>query len=134
MLAGGGAVDVESPDPREMFSTHPEYVDALLHDPLVYRGPVSRQTVEALAATWPEVAAAVAEGRPAVPTLFVHGEDDPMVPVEHSRAIVAQLPRATLRAFPGDLHDVLNEHDRDEVHEVVAEFVRTQVEQAAVRT
>jgi len=133
LMQAGGAVDVESPDPREMFSTHPDYVDALQHDPLVYRGPVSARTMEAVVATWPEVAAAVAEGRPSMPVLFLHGENDPMVPVEHSRAIVAQLPRATLRTFPGDLHDVLNEHDRDAVHDVVAEFVATQVGQAAVR-
>jgi acylglycerol lipase len=129
----GGGEDVESPDPSEMFSTHPEYVDALRHDPLVYRGPLPRQTVEALIGTWPEVAAAVAEGRPSMPTLFLHGESDPMVPVDDSRAIVAQLPRATLHTFPGDLHDILNEHDREAVHEVVAEFVRAQVGRAAVR-
>jgi hypothetical protein len=57
-----------------------------------------------------------------------------MVPVEDSRALVAQLSRATLRTFPGDLHDVLNEHDRDAVHDVVAEFVLAQARPAAVRT
>ncbi|SFL24254.1 alpha/beta fold hydrolase [Geodermatophilus ruber] len=129
-----GAEEIESPDPRQMFSTHPDYVDALLHDPLVYRGPAPRPTMEAVMRTWPEVAAAVAEGRPSIPTLFVHGEDDPMVPVVDSRALVAQLPRATLRTFPGDLHDVLNEHDREAVHEVVAEFVRTQVGLAVAGT
>jgi pimeloyl-ACP methyl ester carboxylesterase len=80
------------------------------------------------------VAAGVAESRPSIPTLFLHGESDPMVPVEDSRALVAQLPRATLRTFPGDLHDVLNEHDRDAVHDVVAEFVLAQVRPAAVST
>jgi acylglycerol lipase len=121
------AEDVEDPDPSAMFSTHPEYLDALRHDPLVHRGPVPRQTIEAVEAAWPAVAAGVAEGRPSIPTLFLHGESDPMVPVEHSRALVAQLPRATLRTFPGDLHDVLNEHDRDAVHDVVAAFVLAQI-------
>jgi hypothetical protein len=32
---------------------------------------------------------------------------------------------ARLRVFPGDLHDVLNEHDRDAVHDVVATFLVT---------
>jgi alpha-beta hydrolase superfamily lysophospholipase len=113
-----------------MFSTHPDYVQALLHDPLVYRGAVPRATIDALMRTWPEVAAAVDEGRPSIPVLFLHGEDDPMVPLSDTRALVAQLPRATLRTFPGDLHDVLNEHDRDAVHDVVAEFIRHQVELA----
>ena len=133
-LMAEDAGEVEDPDPGEMFSTHPEYLDALRNDPLVHRGPVPRQTMEAVVATWPAVAAGVAEGRPSIPTLVLHGEDDPMVPVEHSRALVARLPRATLRTFPGDLHDVLNEHDRDAVHDVVAGFVLAQVRPEAART
>jgi acylglycerol lipase len=126
-LMAEDAEDVEDPDPGAMFSTHPEYLDALRHDPLVHRGPVPRQTMEAVVRTWPAVAAGIAQGRPSIPTLFLHGESDPMVPVEDSQALVAQLPRATLRTFPGDLHDVLNEHDRDAVHDVVAAFLDTAV-------
>ena len=58
-----------------------------------------------------------------MPVLFVHGEDDPVVPVADARANAASLPQARLTTFPGDLHDVLNEHDRDVVHESVAAFV-----------
>jgi acylglycerol lipase len=126
-LEVGSPDGVESPDPSEMSSSHPDYVNALRHDPLVYRGPEPRETIAAIMATWPEVTAAAAEGRPSIPTLVLHGENDPVVPVEDSRRLVAQLPRATLRTFPGDLHDVLNEHDREAVHEVVAAFVRTQI-------
>ena len=52
--------------------------------------------------------AAAAEGRPSTPTLFLHGENDPVVPLEVSRALAAQLPNATVHTFPGDLHDILN--------------------------
>jgi acylglycerol lipase len=128
-----GSEEVESPDPTEMFSSHPDYVDVLRHDPLVYRGPMVRETVQALMRTWPEVAAAADEGKPSIPVLVVHGGNDPVVPVEGSEALVSKLPQATLRIFPGDLHDVLNEHDRDDVHEVVAQFVRTQVGLAAAQ-
>jgi acylglycerol lipase len=131
LLAAGE--DADGLDPAAMFSSHPGYLDALRHDPLVHRGAVPRQTVEAIVRTWPEVAAGLAEGRPSVPVLVVHGEDDPVVPVEDSAALARLLPQAVLRTFPGDLHDVLNEHDRDVVHEVVAEFVGRQAGRAAVR-
>ncbi len=133
-LADPDTEEPEPPDPTEMFSTHPEYVHALLHDPLVYRGPLPRATPKAVTQTWPEVAAGLAEGRPSIPVLLLHGEEDTVVPVDDSREIAAQLPRATLRTFPGDLHDILNEHDREAVHDVVAEFVLEQVADAAGRT
>jgi alpha-beta hydrolase superfamily lysophospholipase len=117
-------------DPSEMFSTHPEYVHALLHDPLTWHGGFRPETVRALMATWPEIAAGLAAGRPDVPVLFVHGEDDPVVPIDDARANVASLPQARLSAFPGDLHDVLNEHDRDVVHEHVAAFVTASMDPA----
>ena len=105
-------------------STHPEYVHALLHDPLTWKGGFRRETMLAVEPAWAEVAEGAAAGRPDVPVLFVHGGSDPVVPVADSWAIAAQLPRATVREFPGDLHDVLNEHDRDAVHDVVAGFVQ----------
>jgi acylglycerol lipase len=57
--------------------------------------------------------------------LLVHGEADPIVPVTDAHAVAKTLPQAALRVFPGDLHDVLNEHDRDAVHDVVAAFLGT---------
>ncbi|MGY1700975.1 alpha/beta fold hydrolase [Geodermatophilus sp. SYSU D00766] len=129
-LLAEDTAEVEPPDPAEVFSTHPAYLEALRTDPLVHRGPVPRQTLEAVARSWSAVAAGLAEGRPAVPVLVLHGGADPVVPVENSRALAARLPQATLRVFPGDLHDVLNEHDRDRVHDVVAEFVLAQVHPA----
>jgi acylglycerol lipase len=110
-------------DPSAMLSTHPEYVHALLHDPLTWHGGFRPETVHALSLTWPEIAAGMAAGLPDLPVLFVHGEADPVVPVADARANAAALPQARLTTFPGDLHDVLNEHDRDVVHEHVAAFV-----------
>ena len=49
------------------------------------------------------------------------------MPVIDAHAVAQTLPHATLRVFPGDLHDVLNEHDRDAVHDVVATFLDTVV-------
>ncbi|HWN27841.1 MAG TPA: alpha/beta hydrolase, partial [Actinomycetospora sp.] len=96
---------------------------ALLHDPLTWKGGFRRETLLAVRAVWPEVAAGLAEARPALPVLLVHGGADPIVPVTDAHAVAQTLPHATLRVFPGDLHDVLNEHDRDAVHDVVATFL-----------
>lgn len=115
--------ETESGEPVEYMSTHPEYVHALLHDPLTWKGGFRRETLLALRATWPEIDAGLAAGRPDVPVLLVHGEADPVAPVADARHVADRLPRATLRTRPGDLHDVLNEHDRDAVHEIVAGFL-----------
>jgi acylglycerol lipase len=125
-LASGAA---ESPagDPTEALSTHPGYVHALLHDPLTWKGGFRRETLLAAEDAWSAVADGVAAGRPDVPVLFVHGGSDPVVPIGVSRSVAARLPRATVHEFPNDLHDVLNEHDREAVHEVVAEFVTSAV-------
>jgi acylglycerol lipase len=110
-------------DPTALFSTHAEYVHALMYDELVYQGGFRTETLRAMVRTWPEVADALAAARPHVPVLLVHGELDPVVPVARSRFLAELLPTATLRAITGDLHDVLNEHDRDLVHDAVADFV-----------
>jgi alpha-beta hydrolase superfamily lysophospholipase len=119
----GGADEPGELDPTGMLSTHPDYVHALLHDPLTYRGGFPQETLRAITQAWPAVDRALAEGQPDLPVLMVHGELDPVVPVEVARAVAARLPRAELRTFVGDLHDVLNEHNRDEVHDVVAAWL-----------
>ncbi len=118
-----GHAETESGEPVEWMSTHPDYVHALLHDPLTWKGGFRRETLLALAATWPEIEAGLADGRPDVPVLLVHGEADPIVAVADTHITAERLPQATVRTFPGDLHDVLNEHDRDAVHDVVAAFL-----------
>jgi alpha-beta hydrolase superfamily lysophospholipase len=120
-----GVAETEVGDPVDWMSTHPDYVHALLYDPLTWKGGFRRESLLAVVATWPELAEGLAAGRPAGSVLVVHGEADPIVPVEDARFVAAQLPRATLRTFPGDLHDVLNEHDRDAVHDVVVGFVNS---------
>jgi alpha-beta hydrolase superfamily lysophospholipase len=126
-LAADDAAEPVDVDPSEVFSTHPQYVHALLHDPLTWHGGFRRETLLAIVAAWPEARAGLDAGRPDLPALFVHGEADPIVPLTDARANVGALPRATLATFQGDLHDVLNESDRDRVHDAVAAFVTTAV-------
>jgi alpha-beta hydrolase superfamily lysophospholipase len=116
--------EVSFADPSEFLSTQPEYVHALLHDPLTWHGGFRPETLQALIRVWPEAAAGLAQGLPELPVLFVHGEDDQVVQVADARSGAALLPQARIVTFAGDLHDVLNEHDRDVVHESVAAFVK----------
>lgn len=120
-LAGEG--DDEGLDPTSLLSTQPDYVYALMHDPLVYGGAMPVAMLESLARQWPEVERGLVAGHPDLPVLVVNGEVDPIVSLSGPEEVAARLPQATLRVFTGDLHDVLNEHDRDDVHDVVAEFV-----------
>ena len=122
-LAAAPDQEMSFADPSEVLSTHPEYVHALLHDPLTWHGGFRPETLQGIVRVWPEAAARLAERLPELPVLFVHGEDDPVVQVADARASAAQLPQARVVTFAGDLHDVLNEHDRDLVHESVAAFV-----------
>jgi len=120
---GGQTPDTGERDLTSLVSTHPDYVHALMHDPLCVAGDFHHATLRAIQSVWPETVAALGDGRPRLPVLFVHGEDDPVVPVSIARYAAAALPQARLRVFPGDLHDVLNEHDRDRVHDEVVAFV-----------
>jgi pimeloyl-ACP methyl ester carboxylesterase len=40
------------------------------------------------------------------PTLVIHGTADPMIPLEHAQALVAEIPGARLRPLPGAGHGV----------------------------
>ena len=44
-----------------------------------------------------------------VPTLVLHGEEDPLVPISGGRATAAAIPGAELRSFPGMGHDLPRE-------------------------
>ncbi|MET9908965.1 lysophospholipase [Streptomyces sp. NPDC006476] len=90
-------------------------------DPLVWHGPMKRPTVEAFARTLQRVAEGGDVGR--LPVLWLHGDDDRLVPLAGSRAGVERLSGGDLteRVFPGARHEVFHETNRAEVF---AELVR----------
>ena len=55
--------------------------------------------------------------------LFVHGADDPIVPVADARQWAGRLKRGRLAEFPGARHDILNETVHREVAAAVTEFI-----------
>ncbi len=59
-----------------------------------------------------------------VPTLVMHGEDDPLVPVEGGRDTAAAIPGAKLKTIPGWGHDLPLELV-DEVAEAIAAHARS---------
>lgn len=44
-----------------------------------------------------------------LPTLVLHGEDDPLVPAEHGKDTVAHIPGAQIKTYPGMGHDLPQE-------------------------
>ncbi|MEV0040918.1 alpha/beta fold hydrolase [Streptomyces sp. NPDC050804] len=59
--------------------------------------------------TAPVPARLLADARPDVPVLVLHGGTDPVTPPERARELAARLPRATLGVVREGRHDVLND-------------------------
>jgi alpha-beta hydrolase superfamily lysophospholipase len=96
-------------------SRDPAVGAAYAADALVWHGPMKRPTVEAFARTLETVARAGDVGR--LPVLWLHGEDDRLVPLAGSRIGVEQLSGGDLteRIYPGARHEVFQETNRAEV-------------------
>nr|WP_242619826.1 alpha/beta hydrolase [Actinomadura fibrosa] len=105
----------EVPIDPSTLSRDPAVGKAYVEDPLVWHGPFKRATLEALDACIRRIAEHGTVG--ALPVLWVHGEDDRLVPLEGSRAGIEALRGADLteRIYPGARHEVFNETNQDEV-------------------
>jgi alpha-beta hydrolase superfamily lysophospholipase len=104
-------------------SSDPFYLDGLENDPLAFtETPGPSALLSTLPPAWELLASD--PGRLNLPVLLVHGEDDPIVPVEVPREWSTILPDVTLRVYPGARHDVLNETVHTEVAATIAEFAR----------
>jgi alpha-beta hydrolase superfamily lysophospholipase len=114
-----------------ILSRDPKVGEAYASDPLVYHGPLSRATLEAIFAA----VAAIAEGPGlgALPTLWIHGEEDGLAPLEPTRAAIERVRGDQLeeQIYPGARHEVLNETNREDVLDEVASFLDGVVPRAA---
>ncbi|GAB2762288.1 alpha/beta hydrolase [Streptomyces bullii] len=108
-------------------SRDPAVGAAYAADPLVWHGPMKRPTVQAFARTLETVAKDGAVR--GLPLLWLHGEDDRLVPLPGSRVGVEELSggAATVRIFPGARHEVFNETDRELVFADLKDFLDTVV-------
>ncbi len=104
-------------------SRDPRVGAAYAADPLVWHGPFKRPTVEA----FDRCLAAISSGGRlgALPTLWVHGAADELVPLAGTRTGIEEIrgDRLTEIIYPGARHEVFNETNRDEVLADLTAFI-----------
>jgi alpha-beta hydrolase superfamily lysophospholipase len=119
-LAVGGTGDL-SLLPADL-SADPFYLDEVANDPLAFTSASGAESLlRILPSAWDELGRDFARSR--LPTLFLHGSSDPIVPVPVARDWAARLPGGRLAEFEGARHDVLNETVHREVAAAITGFV-----------
>ncbi|EST35305.1 alpha/beta hydrolase [Streptomyces roseochromogenus] len=113
----------DTPVSPAALSRDPAVGAAYAADPLVWHGPMKRPTVEAFARTLETVAQGGDVG--SLPLLWLHGDDDRLVPLPGSRVGVERLAggRLTERIFAGARHEVFHETDKKEAFAEVVRFL-----------
>jgi alpha-beta hydrolase superfamily lysophospholipase len=98
-----------------MLSRDPATGEQYLADPLVYHGPLTRLTLTEVFAAVGRVAAGPAFGD--LPTLWLHGENDPLAPYEVTAKAFEHLAGSDFeqKMYEGAKHEILNETNKDEV-------------------
>ncbi|MEH0515718.1 MULTISPECIES: alpha/beta hydrolase [unclassified Streptomyces] len=104
-------------------SRDPAVGAAYAADPLVWHGPMKRPTLRAFVRTLATVAEHGDVG--ALPLLWLHGDDDRLVPLPGSRAGVERLGGGahTERIYPGARHEVFHETNRADVFADLTRFL-----------
>ncbi|MER6285929.1 alpha/beta hydrolase [Streptomyces sviceus] len=113
----------DTPVSPASLSRDPEVGAAYRADPLVWHGPMKRPTVEAFARTLETVSQGGGVGP--LPLLWLHGDDDRLVPLAGSRAGVEGIRGGTFteRTYPGARHEVFHETNKAEVFADVTDFL-----------
>ena len=105
-------------------SGDPFYLDSLENDPLAFVDADGLPLARELDKAWDRFGAELP--KLTVPTLAVHGVNDPIAPIDPVRAYAEQIDPLQLKEFPGAHHDILNETVHREVAAAVIDFVDTQ--------
>lgn len=107
----------------EVLSRDTAVGQAYLADPLVYHGPFARTTLETFDAAIETVAESGSLGDQ--PTLWLHGGDDQLVPLDATTAAMTSLrgPNFEEKVYPGARHEIFNETNRAEVEQDVVDFL-----------
>jgi alpha-beta hydrolase superfamily lysophospholipase len=107
----------------DVLSRDPMVGQAYAADELVYHGPFARATLESLFSAVERIAQGGDFGD--LPTLWIHGSDDQLVPLEVTRAAIERIrgTNFTEMIYEGARHEVFNETNRDEVLADVTGFL-----------
>lgn len=113
----------DAPIDVSTLSRDPAVGEAYTADPLVWRGPFKRETLQALDRVLRAINAGPRLG--GLPTLWLHGEADALVLLEETRAGIEQVKgdAFTERSYPDARHEIFNETNRAEVLADVTAFV-----------
>jgi len=102
-------------------SADPFYLDSMENDPLAFvdadSGPLARELDRGWDRFGTELPAL------AVPTLAVHGSNDPIAPIGAVRAYADQIDPLSLVEITGGGHDILNDVTHREVASAIIEFI-----------
>ena len=130
-IGGSGAIAAlltvdpipDLPIDPSMLSRDPEVGRAYAEDALVWHGPFRRATLEAMVSAVGAIADGPSLDR--LPILWLHGEDDALVPLADTRPAVERLGGERLECiiYQGARHEVLNETNRAEVLAAVTAFI-----------
>jgi alpha-beta hydrolase superfamily lysophospholipase len=105
-------------------SGDPFYLDSLENDPLAFVDADGKPLARELDKAWDRFGSELP--KLAVPTLAVHGVNDPIAPIGGVRAYADQIEALRLTEFPGAHHDILNETVHREVAAAIVGFVEKQ--------
>jgi alpha-beta hydrolase superfamily lysophospholipase len=126
LIPVAGLIDTDSTfelAPSQL-SADPFYLDSLENDPLAFvdadGGPLTRELDRGWDRFGTELPAL------AVPTLAVHGSNDPIAPIGALRAYAEQIGPLSLLELEGGGHDILNDVSHREVAAAIVDFIGTQ--------
>jgi alpha-beta hydrolase superfamily lysophospholipase len=112
-------------DPLDVstLSRDPSVGEIYSADELVWHGPFKRPTLAAIDSSLQTISSGPALGP--LPTLWLHGEEDQLVPIVETRKGIEALGFTRLEEviFPGARHEVFNETNKDEVLGRTADFI-----------
>jgi alpha-beta hydrolase superfamily lysophospholipase len=127
LIPVAGLIDTDSTfelAPSQL-SADPFYLDSLENDPLAFvdadGGPLTRELDRGWDRFGTELPAL------AVPTLAVHGSNDPIAPIGALRAYAEQIGPLLLLELEGGGHDILNDVSHREVAAAIVDFIGTQI-------